>query len=500
MKKSYGEFMREIDGVALYTGLLRFGLFSEKLPPIFTSDPFYQYCQRSSIQVDSKDHDYIYFESMRNTNIPRAFGIPNPFAYEKLCRDIKENWDAIKQKLCDNTNGDSYRISRLHIRKHSTGKVFFEMNYKNWYVDESPEPDIRIGKRYAVKADISTCFPSIYTHSLPWALVGKETAKNNRSPEEWYNKVDKACQRMRNGETHGLMIGPHVSNLLSEIILTSIDNELKQKYSYIRKIDDYICYVSSMEEAQCFLTDLRECLQEFDLTINHKKTQIISLPAPMQENWVREINLLSSCISGKLIKYSQIRNYLDYMVDLIHQNGQNSAIFNYGIKVLAKKEFDRNARDYYVKTILHFAEIYPYLVPFLDKYVFVPCNISQMEIQKFSEKTFCSAHSVKNYEALYYMLYFAIRYDFRIEPVDKLSTEDYENSNSCLFKLLGWCYYKHHSMDDKVKMMRNIAKGMRRDNNVFDQNWIFIYEVLSWGLLKAEWKKMKQNGVSFLEL
>ena len=98
------------------------------------------------------------------------------------------------------------------------------------------------------------------------------------------------------------------------------------------------------------------------------------------------------------------------------------------------------------------------------------------------------------------MLYFAIRYDFRIEPVDKLSTEDYENSNSCLFKLLGWCYYKHHSMDDKVKMMRNIAKGMRRDNNVFDQNWIFIYEVLSWGLLKAEWKKMKQNGVSFLEL
>ena len=55
-------------------------------------------------------------------------------------------------------------------------------------------------------------------------------------------------------------------------------------------------------------------------------------------------------------------------------------------------------------------------------------------------------------------------------------------------------------MDDKVKMMRNIAKGMRRDNNVFDQNWIFIYEVLSWGLLKAEWKKMKQNGVSFLEL
>ena len=28
---------------------------------------------------------------------------------------------------------------------------------------------------------------------------------------------------MRNGETHGLLIGPHTSNLLSEIILTVVE-------------------------------------------------------------------------------------------------------------------------------------------------------------------------------------------------------------------------------------------------------------------------------------
>ena len=46
------------------------------------------------------------------------------------------------------------------------------MNYSNWKTDGTPEPDLLIGKKYIVKADISTCFPSIYTHSIPWALVG----------------------------------------------------------------------------------------------------------------------------------------------------------------------------------------------------------------------------------------------------------------------------------------------------------------------------------------
>lgn len=53
------------------------------------------------------------------------------------------------------------------------------MSYSNWKTDGTPEPDLLIGKRYVVKADISTCFPSIYTHSIPWALAGKATAKKN---------------------------------------------------------------------------------------------------------------------------------------------------------------------------------------------------------------------------------------------------------------------------------------------------------------------------------
>ncbi len=498
MKKSYEMFMKEINDSALYKGLLQYGFFSEKLPPIFTSESFYQYCQRTNIQLQRNSYDYIHFESMRNTNAPRLLGIPHPFAYENLCRVIKNNWYEIREKLCENTRGDSYRISRLHIQKYAAGKVLFKMNYENWRVDESPEADIRIGKRYVVNADISTCFPSIYTHSLPWALVGKDVAKNNRKKEEWYNQVDAACQKLRNGETHGLMIGPHTSNLLSEIILTGVDNKLKKRYDYIRKIDDYICYVSSMEEAQRFLTDLSECLQEYDLSVNHKKTHIIQLPTPTKEKWVREIGELAYRISDKGVNYTQVSKYLDSLVELMYRHDNNLAVFKYGIKVLAKYKLTDNARRYYIKTILHFANIYPYIVPLLEQYVFVSHHTNLAEIKSFSEKLFESAYNTKNYEALSYVLYFAIRYDFRIVFVDELLKTDYENNNSCLYKLFGWLYYKKHGMDDKVKMMKSVARDMKTDDNVFDRNWIFIYEILSMGLLKEAWKKMKMAGVSFL--
>lgn len=39
--KSYYDFMSEITPTDLYAGLLAYGMFSEKLPPIFTSKPFF---------------------------------------------------------------------------------------------------------------------------------------------------------------------------------------------------------------------------------------------------------------------------------------------------------------------------------------------------------------------------------------------------------------------------------------------------------------------------
>lgn len=44
MGKKYGDFMDEISADDLYKGLLAFGPFSNKIPPVFSSTSFFDYC------------------------------------------------------------------------------------------------------------------------------------------------------------------------------------------------------------------------------------------------------------------------------------------------------------------------------------------------------------------------------------------------------------------------------------------------------------------------
>ena len=83
---------------------------------------------------------------------------------------------------------------------------------------------------------------------------------------------------MQCGETDGLITGPHSSNIVSEIILCSIDEKLSDNnWDFIRHIDDYEAYVNNEFEASEFLTNLQRELREYNLSLNHKKTKTLNL-------------------------------------------------------------------------------------------------------------------------------------------------------------------------------------------------------------------------------
>ena len=493
MSKRYTDYLDEITADELYEGLLAYGFFAEKLPPIFTSETFYKYSLKLKQAFPRKAHDYVYFESMRDINIPRAFGIPNPMAYQLLCSCLRDHWQDIQEHFHKQTDSNKHKIGRIHIRKRKGTKSLFKMNYVNWRVDDSPVPDILIGKRYAVSADISTCFPSIYTHSLCWALAGKDNAKKNRNKKEWFNELDHRCMDLRSGETHGLLIGPHASNLLAEIILTVVDHELSPNWQYIRNIDDYTCYVKTYAEAQQFLTTLSTHLRSFDLPLNHKKTKIEELPIASTKHWVRQLNAFDFSTPYDKVDYKRAQAYLDVAVALMADNGENSAILNYAIKVLAKKELTFNAKQYCLKTILHMAVIYPYLIPILEDYVFTPFAASPEIINNFAQMIYTNALAQENYEAIVYAIYYSLMYGFDILNID---CQDAISKDSCLFKLFTWLYYAHRNDNNAMNALREHAKSFTPDE--FDRNWIFIYEVLQSEQLIDDWKSMKKDGVSFL--
>lgn len=454
--KHYYDFTNELSPDEIYEGLLAYGLFSEKLPPVFSAKGFFDYCVAQSPAFPKKPAEYIYHESIRNINTPRPLGIPNPAAYQQLCKYISEIWPQLQQYFEEETKGQNHLISRTHIRKMKDSDSLFSMNYKNWKVDGTPEPDLLLGARYLVHADVSNCFPSIYTHALSWALVGKDVAKQNQADNShWYNKLDFYTRNVKFGETHGLLIGPHASNLLSEIIMVKIDKTLYDRgWRYIRNIDDYTCYVPSYEDGQLFITELSEQLRAYDLTLNHKKTSIDELPTASVEQWVRKINTFTAFDTKERMNFKEVRAYLDMTIELMQENHDNAAILNYAIKVLAKKQLTPNAKLYYVKTIFHLAVIFPYLISLLEEYVFKPFGVEKTEISKLSALLYKEGIELKNYEEVCYALYYAIKYKFEIDTLD-FDVAKY--SNNCLFLFFSYLYYEQKKDKSAVKKCKDHA-------------------------------------------
>ena len=523
-KKSYYELLNEISADELFDGLLGYGLFAEKIPPFLTAENFLGFCktQSSGFTFDETPKKYIYYESMRNINVPRVLAIPHPITYHNQCKVLSDNWDKLLEYFKEQTQNQEHRISRIHIRKiDNSFKILqtcyfeeiedfdlddyptlmqnhlFEMNHKNFCTDDYPEPNLLIGKRYVVKADISNCFPSIYTHSLSWALVGKKESKKysgQKHQDKWFNQVDFYTRNLKDGETHGILIGSHASNLVSEIILIAIDKVMYDKgYRYIRNIDDYSCYIETKEKAEEFLVDLSTELKQYGLMLNHKKTEILKLPLASTENWVRKLSSFVFSNDGKL-KLSEVRAYLDIALDLMFHNKENSAILNYAIKVLAKKEMTGNAKDYFIKTVHHLVLLYPYLVPLLDDKIFVVFAIDQSQIKKIAEDLFELGESKKLYEAMSYALFFSLKYDF-------LLTQDLfekvENSHDAVLLLLAYLHDEKFIKHSKVtKKYKNLANTLKDD---IDEYWLFIYEVLNAGNLKNEWNQLKQASITFIK-
>jgi hypothetical protein len=502
----YATEMNALDSDDLYRGLLCYGMFAEKLPPVFTSEQFFEYCIKLENAPEARPRQFIFFESVRNINTPRPMGIPHPMAYQQLCNCLCKNWHNLRKHFAEKTKNHRYKISRIHIRKLKDKCSVFEMNYLNHKIDGDPELNIKIGKKYLVRADISNCFPSIYSHALPWALVGKEEAKKNKSPKEdcWYNEIDRYTRNLKDGETHGLLIGCHACNVLSEIILVAIDEKLHDKgWRYVRNIDDYTCYVETQEKAQKFLIDLVSALRSYDLTLNHKKTAIFELPFGDTEQWVSRLNAFplpeTDSTEKKLFTDTKVKAYLDCAIELMQDNKNNSAILNYAIKTVFNKRkcMTDDAKSYFTKTVFHLVLLFPYLIPLLDEYIFRPFNIEFAKIRKTSELIYENAKNEQNFEAMYYAIYFALKYNFELKVEFTYAKE----TQNCLILLFSWLYAKKNNLEDTAKYT-DYAKDLLKDDKEFEQNWIFVYEVLGTNDLQnhSEWFEMKKAQVSFLNL
>lgn len=503
----------------LINGLLDFGLFPEKVPPCFTSAglataskallaDYISNNEEPSLKktIEKYSSDYIRYEALRDINVPRHLGIPHPAAYAIQVLGISRHWEEISIHC----NKPQPKFTRIHVRHTGNGRIF-EMNYKGneRYKMEEIELEWMAGTKYLVKADIASCFPSIYTHSIPWALHGKEKAKVSNTIDLAGNFLDKVTQNIRDKQTNGLLIGPHSSNVISEIVLTSIDISLQSKgYSMVsRHIDDYTFYAKSHEEAERFVKDLGMCLREFEMSINDKKTQILELPQASTENWIHRLNTFTFPNSEE-IKFSTIRSYLDLALDCAHAIGKSTPL-NYAIKTLSGQNGERKlngrAKRMYTQEAINLALAYPYLAPLLDQFVFEKYQYPEQPavIAKFSSSLIELGLQKLYPDAIAHAIYFALKYEITLVLTEKKLIEII-SLDDCLTNVVLLEYATIKDLKEVKKALKKRAIELKNSSNPREiaKNWLLAYQQWTEKELKGKGQpflaELKKMGIKFL--
>ncbi len=499
--KKYSEYFEEINENELFEGLLSEGLFADKIPDFLTGTNFYDYCKTITKGYQDKEYDYVRYNTIRNTNSIRHLAIPNPFAYYNVCKYLVSYRNEICRHFEETTKNQKIKRSLIHIQKLKGKKSLFEMSKSYEDKDKFLEKEITklpIKKRFKVEADISNCFPSIYSHVLAWALVGKSEAKKHKGDTTlWYNKLDAYCRHMKYGETNGLLIGPHTSNLLSEIVLSCIDNQLSSKYDYYRNIDDFTCYVKDEAEAEQFLLDLTNALKEYELTLNTKKTKITNLPTTTNDDWVYSLNCFfvgnEKTEDGKVIfNYQRLKAFLDIVVQKAN-DAKNLSVYSYAMKIICGKYFGKKAKEYYKNFIHQIALLYPYVLHFVEKCVFEEFNVTKNEIKEISLDIYEFYFTKDLIEPCSYALYWSIKYDFT-PPTSYVN--DAIQSKDCIHLLLAYIKAKQDKNTDGITKLKAEAESLKDDIEAF---WLFVYEVLPNTKLEGDFKRIKKANVSFLK-
>ncbi|WP_255424341.1 RNA-directed DNA polymerase [Acidipila sp. EB88] len=176
----------------------------------------------------------------------------------------------------------------------------------------------RRGYKYLLKADLSQFYPTLYTHSIPWALhskaASKSVLKNKAKTKSLGDNIDLFHMYMNDGQTHGIAIGPDISHITAEIVMAAVDQQLLHRYRSqicgFRYIDDFELSFETLSEAETVLGGLQSILSTFELSLNSRKTQIVDLPLGLEDRWAIDLNKF--VIRNKKSPSGQRNDFISY--------------------------------------------------------------------------------------------------------------------------------------------------------------------------------------------
>lgn len=314
----------------VYHWLCEHGYFPESyvLPPCFKVAEYpkkTKVCCKAENRVKRTKCINVYFPKTEYTD--KNFGIINPQIHNYIACHISENWLEIVEAMIPKDSHVASYTFPVPIDSKSPGRIGYLRSGRPIYefIGMVYRDITSIAYKYShiVKTDIKNFYPSLYTHSIPWAIHGKEfirEPKNLHDLELLGNCLDKLFQNANDGCTNGIPIGPVVSDIIAEIVASAVDVEFTKviKESGItceaaRFKDDYRILAKSEYDAKRIIKILQYSLKAFNLELSDEKTNISLLPDGLFREWASRYHAVHP---KKKSKYSE-KEFLELYLSVI---------------------------------------------------------------------------------------------------------------------------------------------------------------------------------------
>lgn len=366
--------------------LLSRGYFPKELPPAFTTKDFGDYAtsiigdwQNSEVfrikpakkfgKINGNRHrDRYSYEAIPNADPEliskpkrlyerRNLHITHPIPQALLAKEIAQNWTKI--------------LGWLSRRKYSIDDIVVSTQYEraikniNFQAHEAKKSFIEATANWLVCTDISRFYPTIYTHSIPWAAYGKERVKSALKVYEgsFADRLDQLVRSCNRNQTVGIPIGPETSRIIAEIISSRIDENFARRCSepppsmIDRLQDDWTVGSSTLEGAEKILSAISACYRDYGLEINGSKTSINHILASRSESWKSEISAFLSHRNGGL-HGGRMKEFLSLCLRLQLENPAAPAL-NYALAVIEGRHYSQPDIEMIESFLLKSAAIAP---------------------------------------------------------------------------------------------------------------------------------------------
>lgn len=324
------------------------GYFPKELPPPFNTKSFGVFAETAPIafgldttKKGSKNNltsRPAVHNLARTGTLRRKLTIPNPVNQYQVARAIAERWAELKSACAKSP----FSLTTPLYRKHDTRAIVVKHPFDAIPIARARS---RVASRYLLATDLSQFYPSVYTHSIPWALHTKSVAKAR--PQDYSllgNVVDLAIRNGQDRQTIGIPIGPDTSLVIAETILSSVDIQLKGAITKrgFRYIDDIACGFRTVAEAEETLGLLQHLVGDLQLQLNPRKTRITDLPSELEASWVPHLRLFAFRSSSPGVQQTDLLSYFGRAFELAASH-REEAILRYSVQRLRSVSiFEKN--------------------------------------------------------------------------------------------------------------------------------------------------------------